>query len=197
MLPNQLIARKHWIFDMDGTLTIAQHDFDAIRAELGLPQDMPILEALNQLPMEESATLHLQLNEIELELAHQSKPAEGARQLLDKLHSQGIMLGIVTRNNAINVGVTLEAAGLSGYFLPENILSRDCAPPKPSPAGILTLLKNWGSSLDDALMIGDHLHDLRAGRAAGVVTIYVDPNGDFPFQLDADVCIQRLVELCR
>lgn len=44
-------------------------------------------------------------------------------------------------------------------------------------------------------MIGDHLHDLRAGRAAGVVTIYVDPYGDFPFRLDADVCIQRLVEL--
>ena len=35
----------HWLFDMDGTLTIAMHDFDAMRAELGLPVGVPILEA--------------------------------------------------------------------------------------------------------------------------------------------------------
>lgn len=191
----QLITRKHWIFDMDGTLTIAQHDFDAIRAELGLPQDMPILEALDQLPVAESAALHVQLNEIELELAHQSKPAKGAKQLLDLLYLQGVKLGIVTRNNALNVGVTLQAAGLANYFLPENIVSRDCTPPKPLPAGILKLLENWGANAEDALMIGDHLHDLRSGRAADVVTIYVDPTEEFPFHLNADVCIKQLAEL--
>ena len=42
----QLTRRPCWIFDLDGTLTVAAHDFDAIRAELGLPQGRPILEAL-------------------------------------------------------------------------------------------------------------------------------------------------------
>ena len=192
---HSLIQRKHWIFDMDGTLTIAQHDFDAIRAELGVPDGIPILETLDQLPAAESAALYSRLNEIELELAHQSKPAEGAGDLLEYLSSQDSSMGILTRNNAINVGVTLQAAGLAGYFQTENILSRDCAPPKPSPAGILGLLESWQARADDAVMVGDYIFDLEAGSAAGTATIYIDPSGEFPFQKDADICIHRLSDI--
>lgn len=195
MSPDPLKTRKHWIFDMDGTLTIAQHDFDAIRSELGLPQGLPILESLDQLPLEEAAVLHNRLCEIELELAHQSKPAEGAKELLDLLCSRGITPGIVTRNNAINIDVTLKATGLVDYFLPGNILSRDCAPSKPSPAGILGLLEQWQGVPSDAVMVGDHLHDLRSGRAAGTATVYIDPSGEFPFRKDADICITKLTEV--
>ena len=190
-----LLRRKHWIFDMDGTLTIAQHDFDAIRAELGLPEGLPILESLDQLPAEEAAQLHIHLNEIELDVAHQSRPAEGAEQLLEYLSAKDARLGIVTRNNALNIEITLKAAGLDDYFLPENLLSRDCAPPKPSPAGILGLLDSWGAHPDDGIMVGDHLHDLLSGRAAGVTTVYVDQRGEYPFRQDADVCINQLTEL--
>jgi len=35
---------------MDGTLTLAVHDFDAIRNTLGLPLGKPILEAIEDLP---------------------------------------------------------------------------------------------------------------------------------------------------
>ena len=28
---------KHWVFDMDGTLTVAVHDFAAIREALDIP----------------------------------------------------------------------------------------------------------------------------------------------------------------
>ena len=35
---HHLLKRKHWIFDLDGTLTIAVHDFNAIRKELGIPE---------------------------------------------------------------------------------------------------------------------------------------------------------------
>ncbi|MEY4949417.1 MAG: hypothetical protein RL698_1628, partial [Pseudomonadota bacterium] len=41
---------RHWIFDLDGTLTVAMHDFDAIRTALDLPTGRPILEALAELP---------------------------------------------------------------------------------------------------------------------------------------------------
>jgi hypothetical protein len=34
--PNLLKHRGHWIFDLDGTLTVSAHDFDHIRRELGL-----------------------------------------------------------------------------------------------------------------------------------------------------------------
>lgn len=181
---------------MDGTLTIAQHDFDAIRSELGLPNNgQPILETLDKLPEKQSQALHRQLNQIELDIAHQSKAADGAAELLEILTSRGIKLGIVTRNNAINVEVTLKAAGLSNFFMAENLLSRDCAPPKPSPAAILRLLTNWSAKTDDAVMVGDHLHDLRSGRAAGVTTIYIDPKEEYPFISHADISVKHLNQI--
>ncbi|HCR31850.1 MAG TPA: HAD family hydrolase, partial [Stenotrophomonas sp.] len=32
-----LSAVRHWVFDMDGTLTVAMHDFERIKRELGIP----------------------------------------------------------------------------------------------------------------------------------------------------------------
>lgn len=195
MSHHALLSRKHWVFDMDGTLTIAQHDFDAIREELGLPEGLPILESLELMPEEESAPLHQQLNEIELEIAGHSKAAKGAEALLEKLLSNGANIGILTRNNAVNIDVTLKAAGLDTYFKAPYLLSRDCITPKPAPSGIQHLLHVWKGNPDHAVMVGDHLHDLLAGRAAGVKTVYVDPSEGYQFKADADVCVSQLTEL--
>lgn len=35
---------RAFIFDLDGTLTLAVHDFEAIRRSLGIPAGVPILE---------------------------------------------------------------------------------------------------------------------------------------------------------
>ncbi len=190
-----LMQKPYWVFDMDGTLTIAQHDFDAIRAELGLPEGLPILESLEKLPSAEAKVLHSQLNEIELEIAHQSKPAEGAADLLENLLHQDAKIGLLTRNNAVNIEVTLKAAGLYDFFQAEDLLSRDCISPKPAPAGINKLLSGWQASSQDAVMVGDHLHDLLAGRNAKTLTVYVDQQGEFPFKEHADICIQSLTAL--
>ena len=96
---------RHWIFDMDGTLTLAQHDFDAIRAELGLPGTQPILEALSTLPTERAARLHQQLDAIELEIAATAQAASGAVILLKMLKQRNCKLGILTRNNAVNIEI--------------------------------------------------------------------------------------------
>ncbi len=193
--PQELLSHQHWIFDMDGTLTIAQHDFDAIRDELGLPESQPILESLDLLPESQSAPLHERLNQIELEIAAESKPAEGAKELLETLLNNNANIGILTRNNKINIDVTLQAAGLREYFVEENLLSRDCVKPKPAPDGILQLLGQWDADNSDAIMVGDHLHDLLTGNAAGTKTLYVDPSGEFIFKKDADVCIHELTDL--
>ena len=41
---------KHWVFDMDGTLTVAVHDFAAIRVALQIPPEDDILTHLAALP---------------------------------------------------------------------------------------------------------------------------------------------------
>ncbi|CAA6809927.1 MAG: HAD family hydrolase, partial [uncultured Thiotrichaceae bacterium] len=173
---------------MDGTLTLAVHDFDAIRKELGLPEGKPILEQIAIYPKMEARRLHKQLDMIELDIAARSKPADGAAELLEALTAKGHQLGILTRNNRINIYATLEAAGLNGFFEDNNLISRNCVPPKPDPAGIHRLLNAWGGTPEESVMVGDHLFDLDTGRAAGSATIYVDPTGEFEHRDKADFC---------
>lgn len=180
---------------MDGTLTYGIHDFDAIRSQLGLPEGKPILEALATLPDAEAQPLHRKLDEIELEIAHQSTAAPGAAALLEKLTANGCQLGILTRNNAPNISATLQAAGLAHFFAAHTLVSRDCAAPKPNPDGIHLLLERWGARAETAVMVGDHLFDLDTGRNAGTATIHVDRSGVFPHQQQADLSVQELDEL--
>lgn len=191
----QLLHKKYWIFDMDGTLTSAVHDFDAIRDQLGLPAGKPILEQLAALPKQESRRLHQRLDMIELEIAQHSTQAPGAEQLLQTLNAQGYQLGILTRNNLVNIHATLDAAGLSQYFTHEALISRHCAPPKPDPAGIQCLLQLWGGDAENTVMVGDHLFDLDTGRAAGTSVVYVDHSGEFIHGSKADFCVCSLAEL--
>jgi len=196
MLPRlDLLARRCWIFDMDGTLTVAVHDFDAIRAELGLPKGRPILESLAALPTAESAPLYRQLDEIELELARGARAEAGALELLQALQERGRCLGILTRNSLPNALETLRACGLEGFFEAACVLGRDEAAPKPDPDGIQRLLTRWSAEPGEGLMIGDFLFDLMAGRAAGLGTVYVDRAGEFPFAAHADVRVRGLDEL--
>lgn len=187
----------HWVFDMDGTLTIAKHDFRAMRQALGLRLDRPILESIAELPEAEATRIRTLLHKIELEVAHQSEAAEGALLLLDQLAAKQAQLGILTRNNLINAEVTLAATGLATYFPTSSILGRDCNTPKPSPAGIQQLQSQWQCELTSMAMVGDSIFDLQAGRNAGVMTIYIDPTGEFPHRELADHCLTNLLPLCK
>ena len=70
---------------MDGTLTVAMHDFDAIRDVLGLPPGQPILEAIAERPADEAAALHRELDDLEIKLAAKARMQPGADTLLDLL----------------------------------------------------------------------------------------------------------------
>jgi HAD superfamily hydrolase (TIGR01549 family) len=187
-----LNQKTHWIFDMDGTLTHAIHDFEAIKTTLDLPTNKPILESLQRLPEDIAAQKHQQLDEIELLIAQKSTAAEGAEELLSFLQNKNCVLGIVTRNNKPNIKTTLKAAGLLQYFPEQNWISRDCAEPKPSPDGIQKLLRRWNIDHNSAVMVGDHAFDLAAGRAANISTVYVDPTENFEFKKLADHSLNRL-----
>ena len=188
---------SHWIFDLDGTLTRAVHDFAAIARTLGLPDSRPILESLELLPETEAAPIHRRLDEIELAIARRATPAPGANTLLGLLQRRGARLGIVTRNTRTNARTTLSASALDRHFTDQDIIGRHEASPKPDPHGIEHLLESWGAAPEDAVMVGDYLFDLQAGRAAGVTTVYVDPSGNFPWREHADTRVTSLVELAQ
>ena len=180
---------------MDGTLTISAHDFEFIRRELGLPDQAPILEALHAMPTEQSAPLWQMLNELEEHFAEKSTLMHGATELLEKLHRRGLKLAILTRNTMPVVEKTLHACGLEHFFPLEHLLDRDSCTPKPSPAGIQHLLGLWQADAGDAVMVGDYLYDLQAGRSAGVTTIHLDTKGIIEWPEFTDIRVQALSEI--
>lgn len=192
-----LAARDCWVFDLDGTLTIPNIDFDAIRAELGIPRGELILEYLATLPTPRAAPLHARLAELERDLAARVLAQDGCRALLEHLAAAGCRLGILTRNTRGNARLSLARLGVADLFAPDDVLGRDEAAPKPDPDGIHQLLARWGGAPDRGVMVGDFRLDLEAGRNAGVHTVHFDPAGDRPWPDLTDLAVRSLDELRR
>ena len=186
---------RHWVFDMDGTLTVAVHDFPAIKRALGIPQNDDILTHLAALPADEGAAKHAWLLEHERALAVASKPATGAVELVRELAGRGYRLGILTRNARELAHVTLEAIGVADCFDVDDVLGRDEAPPKPDPGGLLKLAEVWNVAPSQMVMVGDYQFDLACGKAAGARTVLVNlPENPWPELTDwhADDCVALL-----
>jgi HAD superfamily hydrolase (TIGR01509 family) len=195
ILPANIARRSHWVFDLDGTLTVAVHDFAAIRRELAIPEGADILGHLSSLPPRHAQPLHDRLQEIELELAGQTRAASGAHELLQHLRERGVQMGILTRNTRENTLRTLELIGLDGFFDAAHVLGRDEALPKPDPDGIQRLAEIWGIDPVTTVMVGDYQYDLQAGRSAGALTVHVDATRSFRWPELADVSVGSLDEL--
>lgn len=159
---------------MDGTLTLAVHDFNDIRKRLGIAEGKPILEAIDELAPEKATVLMQQLFDIEMEIAAKATQQPGAEELLEHLLKTNCKLGILTRNGVEIAAATLKAAGLNSYFDPETVLGRESCAPKPDPAGIQHLVSKWKADTDSTVMVGDYKFDLESGHTAGVHTVHLD-----------------------
>jgi len=190
-----LRGKKYWIFDMDGTLTIPAHDFDAIRRELGLSLGRPILEQLAELPEERANPLFERLDEIEIEIARRAEPQRGSRELLNVLRTNGVTLGILTRNSQSTALETLRICGFAEFFDPQHVMSREMCALKPSGDGIRKLLGLWSALPEESVMIGDYLFDIMAGREAGVETVFIDNLGREEYARQADQSVRTIEEL--
>lgn len=180
---------------MDGTLTCAIHDFDAIRSTLGLPAGVPILEAIQRQPPALAEQSRKHLDELEYIIARQATVQPGAQTLLEQLLAGGKQIGILTRNGHGIALATLRSCGLEHYFTPESVISRDCCAPKPDPAGVLRLMQQWSALPGDTAMVGDYLFDLQAGHLAGTLTVHLDVNGNYSWPEITTVGIRSLHEL--
>ncbi|RJG12050.1 HAD family hydrolase [Pseudomonas cavernicola] len=177
----RLNEARHWVFDMDGTLTMAVHDFDAIRRELAIPAEDDILHHLAALPEDEAAAKHAWLLAHERELALVAQPAPGAISLVRELHTRGYRLGILTRNAHELALLTLAAIGLGDCFASVDVVGRGEAPPKPHPGGLLQLAEQWGVAANELVMVGDYRFDLDCARAAGAYGVLVNlPENPWP-----------------
>ena len=176
-----LASQRHWVFDLDGTLTVAVHDFAAIRRELAIRDDEDILAHIAALPASEANAKRAWLLEHEHELAQASRPAEGAVTLIRTLANRGCRLGILTRNLRDLALLSLEAIGLADCFDPADVLGREDAPPKPDPAGLQRIAARWTVEPAELAMVGDYAYDLASARAAGARSVLVNlPDNRWP-----------------
>lgn len=87
----------------------------------------------------------------------------------------------------------LAADGLLGLFT--EAVTRECGfADKPAPDAVLHLMRKYGFTAADALMVGDRDIDILSGRAAGVRGVLLDPGGFYP-DLYAEYRIQSLTEV--
>jgi len=170
------------VLDVDGTVVTCPYDFEAMRlavgevaarygvstAELGvrgvLEQIAATAERLAERAGEFRARAEHAVEEIEVTAASTARVIPGAREALEALRGRGIGVALITRNCRAAARIVLE--GLDCY---DALLTRDDVPNvKPDPDHVLRSLARVGGHPERAAMVGDHVFDLQAGRAAGV-----------------------------
>lgn len=91
---------------------------------------------------------------------------------LSALRARGLMLGVATNDAEAPARAHLEAAGVTQLF--DFIAGFDSGHGgKPAPGQLLAFCAKVDLPADAVVMVGDSLHDLRAGRAAGMRCVAV------------------------
>jgi pyrophosphatase PpaX len=96
----------------------------------------------------------------------------GVRELIEELKARGCTLAVVTSRLPSTTMEGLEKYRLSDYF-DLVVTCEDCKKFKPDPEPVLIALEKLGKKPEEALMVGDTLHDIRCARAAGVKSALV------------------------
>jgi HAD superfamily hydrolase (TIGR01549 family) len=172
------------VFDLDGTLIHQALDFEAIRREIGLPQGSPLLEALEQLLPAERDRAWAILDRHEVTAASAAELLPGVPEFLAWLDGCGVRRAVLTRNSRAAAGTALARCRLAGF---DPIVSRDDAPFKPQPDGLLNICVAWNLRPAEVLMIGDYVYDIQVGRRAGTRTALLTHGRVWPFAGEADL----------
>lgn len=174
------------LFDLDGTLLdsvpLIIDSFEHTFATCGLPVPprarlltgvgIPLGPHFSRYCDDAAVVARLVAVYREFNLAHHDariRAFPGVPAMLDTLRANTVALGVVTSKNRSTTERGLELTGLAGY-VDALVTSDDVTHPKPHPEPVLRALGLLSAEAADAVFVGDSLHDLHAGRAAGVRT---------------------------
>ena len=175
------------LFDLDGTLTDADHlhhaAFNAVLARFGKSIDSTVYKSLvmgfanpvifgRLLPDEahQHAALADEKERHFRQLASKLHPAPGLIELLAFLKAQCVRHGLVTNAPRANAVHELAAMGLSDAF-EAVVIGEELPHAKPHPLPYLTGLRLLESRADRSLAFEDSLSGLRSARAAGLMVV--------------------------
>ncbi len=92
---------------------------------------------------------------------------DGAAEVLDKLHSNGIKLAIVT-NKPQDATSAVYAKYLSKFGFCEVLGQTEYYPLKPDPASTLAILEKYNIDKSECVFVGDGETDMQTAHAAGI-----------------------------
>ena len=188
---NHLI--KAMVFDFDGTLAVLNINFGLMRERIlqwmksfGIDEDrikerylLEIIDEVDRLLKTEIAPseaerfyqgAHQILREIEFEAAAGGRLIPGSKETLSFLREKRMKVGIVTRN--CEEAVRRVFPDIDAYcdaFVSRNSVKRV----KPHPDHLTSVMKALQVSDGEAMMIGDHVLDIQAGKGVGMKTVGV------------------------
>ncbi|MEX1249985.1 MAG: HAD-IA family hydrolase [Hyphomonas sp.] len=177
------------IWDVDGTLVdsraviqscmeaafrqtgLAPPDYDATRRVIGIS----LVEALAILAPPDIDPARLEIlvdhyrNAFTVQRAapgHHEPMYDGALEVLDWLKQDGWRLAIATGKTHRGLDGLFAKHAIKSYF--DTVWCADDGPGKPHPFMVEQAMRALGCAPGQSLMIGDAIHDIAMGRAAGV-----------------------------
>jgi len=185
-----LTLPKAILFDMDGTLTKPVLDFDQIRRDIGIGSG-PILESIKRMTPEQKIVAERILHGHEDRAAEASALNAGCEQLLKWIDDAGIASALVTRNTRQSVDTVFRRHGLQF----DVCITREDGKYKPDPAPLFLACERLGVRIEHAWMIGDGYHDIEAGVAAGMRTIWISHGSERSFTAKPTHVCTDLIQL--
>ena len=190
---------KAVLFDFDGTLTRPESlNLGVVKKAVGCPEDSYLLEYIEGIPDEKNRQqAYLILDEHEIEAAGKSRPNPGAEDTLLRLKSQGLPIGILTRNSRRAIDTALKSFERIDTDIFDVIITRDDPiEPKPSSDGVIHASKKLGIPPSEILLVGDFILDIETGERAGALTAFLRyPDGPEAPADRCDFIIDRLEEI--
>ena len=98
---------------------------------------------------------------------HRITPYPGVVEMMRQLRAHGVRTGLVTSKNREGAWRGLRVAGLD-ETVDIVVGADDVQEPKPHPEPVLSALAALRAAPDEAVFVGDSVHDMASGRAAGV-----------------------------
>ena len=178
------------LFDLDGTLIDSAPDLGAAADQMRVARGLPSLPLINYRHMAGSgargmlgvafgcAPDHPDFEALreefflhyEARMTQLTRPFDEVAQMLDALHTAGLVWGVVT-NKAQRFALPLTAT-MPLFEKARAVVCGDTTPhAKPHPAPLLEAARRLGLDASDCVYVGDDERDIMAGRAAGMPTV--------------------------
>ncbi len=175
------------LFDLDGTLidsielilNSTRHAFRDWPRRRPTDEDwlasvgIPLAAAMRQYAETDDEVSMLIASYREYQMAHHDRLVrcyDGVPETLELLRRDGHPLGVVTSKSDALAQRGLEHVGIAHLF--DTIVGCDsCTRHKPRPEPVLVALERIGGAPERAVFVGDSVHDIEAGNAAGVHSV--------------------------